>query len=264
MNKLIIGMIALGVIMFSSCATRKIVIVKDMQPDTAYIIKETYPIQMQKGDRLNIVVSSKNPELAIPFNSGVGSYQVNNQANVETGLNTATIIESGYLVNPDGTIDFPILGKIKVEGLNIEEIRETIAKTLIDQKYISDPVVKVELRNLKITMMGEVARIGLINAPEGKINLLQAISQAGGFTKNAAVDKITVIRENKGIRTKMYNDIESNHIFNSPSFHLQQNDIVYVAPKDPVLTQSLENKVRLYSIGLGLLSIILTVFALTK
>lgn len=257
-------MIALGVIMFSSCATRKVIIVKDMQPDTAYIIKEAYPLQMQKGDRLNIVVSSKNPELAIPFNSGVGSYQVNNQANIEAGLNATTTMESAYLVNPDGTIDFPILGKIKVEGLNIEQIRETIAKTLRDQKYISDPVVKVELRNLKINMMGEVGKIGLINAPEGKINLLEAISQAGGLTKNADVEKITVIRENKGIRTMMYNNIESNEIFNSPTYHLQQNDIVYVAPKDPELTQSLDNKVRFLGIGLSVISIVLTVLLLTK
>lgn len=264
MNKLIIGMIALGVLMFSSCATRKIVYVKDMEPGIPYQIQEAKPLEIQKADRLSIAVSSKNPELAIPFNTGIGSYQVTNQANVEAGLNTATTIESGYLVNPDGTIDFPILGKIKVEGLNIEQIRETIAKKLIDQKYISDPIVKVELRNLKVNVMGEVQRVGMINATEGNINLLEALTRAGGITRNGAADKITVIREENGVRTLMINNIESKEIFNSPAFQLKQNDIVYVAQKDAILTQNQDNNLRFLGVGLGVISLILTVFALTK
>lgn len=264
MNKLIIGMIALGVLMFSSCATRKIIYVKDMEPGVPYQIHESKPLEIQKADRLSIAVSSKNPELAIPFNTGIGSYQVTNQANVEAGLNTATTIESGYLVNPDGTIDFPILGKIKVEGLNIEQIRETIAKKLIDQKYISDPIVKVELRNLKINVTGEVLRVGMINATEGNINLLEALSRAGGITRNGAADRITVIREENGVRTLMLNNIESKDIFNSPAYQLKQNDIVYVAPKDAVFTQSQDNNLRFLGVGLGVISLILTVFALTK
>lgn len=264
MNKLIIGMITMGVIMFSSCATRKIVYVKDMEPGVPYQIQETKPLEIQQADRISIAVSSKNPELAIPFNTEIGSYQVTNKANVETGLNTVTTTESGYLVNPDGTIDFPILGKIKVEGLTIEQIRATIAKKLIDQKYISDPIVKVELRNLKINVMGEVLRVGTLNATEGNINLLEALSRAGGITRNAVADKITVIREENGVRTLLVTNIQSKDLFNSPAFQLKQNDIVYVAPKDAVLTQNQDNNLRILGVGLGVVSLILTIFALTK
>lgn len=264
MNKLIIGMIALGVIMFSSCATRKIVYVKDMEPEIPYQIQQAKPLQIQQADRISIAVSSKNPELAIPFNTEVGSFQVTNQANIESGINTSNSIQSGYLVNPDGTIDFPILGKIKVEGLNIEQIRETIAKKLIDQKYISDPIVKVELRNLKVNVTGEVQQVRMINAPEGNINLLEALSRAGGISRNAAPDRITVIREENGVRTLMVTNIESKELFNSPAFQLKQNDIVYVAPKDAVLSQRQDNNLRLLNVGLGVISILLAVFALTK
>jgi polysaccharide export outer membrane protein len=264
MNKLIIGMIALGVIMFSSCATRKIVYVKDMEPEIPYQIQQAKPLEIQQADRISIAVSSKNPELAIPFNTEVGSFQVTNQANIESGINTSNSIQSGYLVNPDGTIDFPILGKIKVEGLNIEQIRETIAKKLIDQKYISDPIVKVELRNLKVNVTGEVQQVRMINAPEGNINLLEALSRAGGISRNAAPDRITVIREENGVRTLMVTNIESKELFNSPAFQLKQNDIVYVAPKDAVLSQRQDNNLRLLNVGLGVISILLAVFALTK
>lgn len=264
MNKLIIGMIALGVIMFSSCATRKIVYVKDMEPEIPYQIQQAKPLEIQQADRISVAVSSKNPELAIPFNTEVGSFQVTNQANIESGINTSNSIQSGYLVNPDGTIDFPILGKIKVEGLNIEQIRETIAKKLIDQKYISDPIVKVELRNLKVNVTGEVQQVRMINAPEGNINLLEALSRAGGLSRNAAPDRITVIREENGVRTLMVTNIESKELFNSPAFQLKQNDIVYVAPKDAVLSQRQDNNLRLLNVGLGVISILLAVFALTK
>lgn len=251
-------------LLLNSCIiSKKVVYVKDMLPDTIYNVMEAPALRVQKGDRLSIVVSSKMPELAVPFNQGLGDYQVNDQGNVLTS-SSFTTATNGYLVDANGEIDFPILETLNIEGMTLDRVRGMIKSRLVNEKLISNPIVKVELLNLKINMMGEVSSIGVLAVPEAKITLLEAISRSGGLTNNAATDRITVIREEDGIRKMFVNNIQSKDIFDSPTYYLQQNDIVYVEPRDAVLTPRVENNLRYISTGFGVLAALFSILVFLK
>lgn len=252
------------VLLLNSCVvSKKVVYVRDMEPDTTYRAMSAPPLRIQKSDRLSIVVSAKTPELAIPFNQGVGAYQVNDQGDISAGSSAATEIQ-GYLVDDSGEIEFPILGAFKVEGMTLEEIKNLIKSQLVKEKLINNPVIKVELLNLKINMMGEINKIGVLTVPDARITLLEAISRAGGLTVNASPGKITVIREENGVRKMVINDIRSRDIFNSPTYYLQQNDIVYIEPLDAQPTPKVQTNWRYITTGLGLVATVFTIINVFK
>lgn len=251
-------------LLLNSCIiSKKVVYVKDMLPDTTYNVLEAPALRVQKGDRLSIVVRAKMPELAVPFNQGLGDYQVDGQGSVLANP-SSTLAEKGYLVDANGEIDFPIFGTLNIEGMTLDRVRGMIKSRLVNEKLISDPIVKVELLNLKINMMGEVGSVGVLDVPEARITLLEAISRSGGLTNNAATDRIKVIREEDGLRKMVINDIQSKDIFNSPTYYLQQNDIVYVEPRDAQLTPKAENNLRYISTGVGILAAIFSILTFLK
>lgn len=252
-----------ALLLLGSCATKKVVVVKNMIPDSVYTAHENKELLIQNGDRVTILVSAKSVELAAPFNNALGAYAITNDGEVRGGSEQAQIgRDRGYLVGRDGAIEFPVLGYIPAAGLTLTQLKEKVKDLLVSNKYIKDPIVKVELINLKINMMGEVNAVGIIDAAEEKITLLEAISRAGGLTHNAAPDKVTVIREENGQRKLMLNNIESTEIFNSPSYYLQQNDIVYVQPRDGVPTQKEESTWRIVGIGMSFISVIISTLTL--
>lgn len=245
---------------FHSCLIpKKVVYVKDMIIDSAYLTQPVPPLRIQNSDRLSIQVSSKNPELAAPFNLSSGGYLVDDQGNVS--MKTASVTNN-YLVGNDGTIDFPILGSINVEGKTTDAISQDIESRLIGESLINDPLVKVDLLNLKITMMGEVGGVGTMNVPEGRITLMEAISDAGGLTTNALADQVIVIREENGMRKMYVNNIEETEVFNSPTYYLQQNDIVYVKPKAAKRSPREDQNWRYITMGTSLITLTFTLIAL--
>jgi len=251
-------------LMLNSCiVSEKVVYVNDMRPDTTYSVPEVPALRVLKSDRLSIVVSAKTPELAAPFNQGTSGYRVNEQGNVSAGA-AAAADTKGYLVGDDGEIDFPILGALRVEGMTLNQISEMIRGRLVDEKLINDPIVNVELLNLKVNVMGEVNSVGVLSVPDGRITLLEAITRAGGLTANAAAERITVIREEGGVRRMILSDIRSKDIFSSPSYYLQQNDIVYIAPKDAVATPKVQSNWRFIGAGIGLLATVFTILNFLK
>lgn len=255
-----------SIMLFNACITpRKVVYVNDMVPDSAYQVSYTQALQVQKGDRLRIVVLAKNIELAAPFNMEIGSYQISDRGDV-VGDNIATTSTTakGYLVDDQGDIEFPILGTLSVTGKTLEEVKDLIRDRLISGMYIDKPSVKVEMLNFKISVMGEVLRQGMVNVPDGQINIFEAISTAGGLTTNGAANKITVIRENNGVRKSIVSNLESKEIFNSPVYQLRQNDIVYVVPISGKATPREQNIQRYTSIGVSLLAIAATLIALFR
>lgn len=251
-------------LLFNSCIVgEKVIYIRDMLPDTLYSALKAPALHVQESDRLSIVISAKTPELAAPFNPGADSYQVNEQRNVSTGSSNAWDTK-GYLVDDQGEIDFPILGTLNVEGLTLNQVKDTLKRRLVDEKLITNPIVRVELLNLKINMMGEVNSVGMLSVPDGRITLLEAITRAGGLTINAAADKITVIREEGGVRRMIVNDIRSKDIFSSPSYYLQQNDIVYIEARDAVSTPKVQNNWRYIGTGIGLLATVFTILNFLK
>src|SRR5688500_3767009 len=162
-------------ILLTACTNMKKVVylnnITDTEIDNA--VDNLEPV-IQKNDLLSITVSSPNATASQPFNTTV-------TVSTQTIGYTSTQA-SGYLVDPDGYIDMPMLGRIKAAGLTKKQLKENISKNLIDNKYLLFPVVSVRYLNFKITVLGEVARPMVINVPDERINILEALGFAGDMT----------------------------------------------------------------------------------
>lgn len=183
---------------------------------------------IQPGDVLTISVSSSKPELAIPYNLFSARSQV---ASSVSGVNSSSRVISnvsyeGYTVSSDGTIEFPVLGTIKVAGLTREQIASKLKELLAP--VMPDPVVTVTLLNFYVTVIGEVARPGTYNFPGDRLTLLEALGFSGDLTVYGNREKVMVIREENGSRHVEVMNLKSKDIFSSPYFYLKQNDVVYV------------------------------------
>ncbi|MCT3947004.1 polysaccharide biosynthesis/export family protein [Elizabethkingia anophelis] len=233
-----------------------------MIPDTEYPVAEAPALRLQKNDRVSIQVSAKSLDLAAPFNTVAGTYKVGNDGSVSTGIDQSSNAQ-GYLIDREGNIAFPVLGNLHVEGLTLEEVRDLVRNKLINGQLISEPIVKVEILNFKISVTGAIGN-RVLDAPDGRMTLLEAITKAGGIGLNAAPDKITVIREEDGVRRKIVTNIQSQEIFNSPAYYLKQNDIVYIEPKSAEVTPKEDRFWRYFGVGTGLLGTVIGILTLIK
>jgi polysaccharide export outer membrane protein len=186
-----------------------------------------YDAHIMPKDILTITVSTVNPEAAEPFNLTVPSIY-NNQ----TRSTYSQAVLQTYLVDNDGYIDYPVLGHIKVGGLTKSKCEKLIHDKI--KPYLNEvenPVVTVRMSNYKISVLGEVNRPGMFTVSNEKINILEALAQAGDLSIYGVRDRVKLIREDasgrKEIHTLNLNDAD---IISSPYYYLQQNDIVYVEP----------------------------------
>lgn len=216
-------------LLLASCGgARKIMYLSDMEPGGRYPVNMESVIMVHPNDRLDIKVSSKNPELAVPFNAQVGSYQVAADGSVRS----AGVDENaGYRVDAEGNIVFPVLGKINVGGKTLKEVAAIIETMIEEGDYINNPEVSINFLNFKYTVLGAVNGKGTYTVDGDKVTIIEAIAKAGDLTNNAKLDRIAVIRMIDGKQEIFYNDIRTVDIFMSPTYYLQPNDIIYVEPK---------------------------------
>ena len=213
----------------SSCVSSKdFVYLQDMQVGERYHFERKHEAVVHRDDRLSITVSCKQPELALPFNAQNAAGKVSSTGEISA---SADGTDKGYRVDVDGNIDFPMLGKINVEGRTLAEVTQLIKNGIIEGNFIKNPLVSVDFLNFKYTVLGAVGSNGTYTVRGDRVTLLEAIANAGDLATNARVDKVTVIREIGKERQIFVHDLRSSNIFNSPCFYLQQNDIVYVEPK---------------------------------
>ncbi|WP_254451285.1 polysaccharide biosynthesis/export family protein [Hymenobacter sp. UV11] len=215
--------------------------------DYKEVIKNKTDPEIQPDDLLSISVSSLNPESNVLFNNGVLQTVGSTSSAVATPRTS-----DGYLVNTDGTINFPVLGKVTVAGLTKDQVTEKL--TLEIKKSVKNPIVNIRLINFKVTIVGEVARPSTFNVPSERINLIEALGLAGDLTAYGKRNNILVVREKDGTRSTFRINLESKDVFNSPVFYLQQNDIVYVEPVKSRIQQT--NGVTFY---LPFVSLVLTI-----
>ncbi|MDR1339462.1 MAG: polysaccharide biosynthesis/export family protein [Prevotellaceae bacterium] len=222
MNKYLKYLLLITIVLSSCNSQKKIAYMQDLDNVNKSI--KVPEISIQPQDMLSIVVSSKEPELALPFNLPIISYQ----GVGESYMGQQRLL--GYTVNRDGDIDFPVLGKLHVEGLTRYRLEQFIKEKIIAEGYIKDPVVTVQLMNLRVTVNGEVTRPGTYEIKNDHITLFEALSMAGDLTIYGRRDNVKVIREKNGERTAYQADLRTANIFESPVYYLQQNDIIYVTP----------------------------------
>lgn len=220
--------------MLASCAqVKNIAYFQDKAIDHPEEIDKHGGIVIQPKDMISIVVSSRNPELATMFNLPVVSYQAGSEI-----VTAAQQKLMGYVVDNDGYIDFPVLGKIQVSGMTRWELSNEIKQTLLKEGYLNDAVVTVEFMNFKVSVLGEVNNPGTYTIEGDKVTVLQAISLAGDLTIFGKRENVTVIREQNGERVFYNINLCSVDMFKSPAYNLLQNDIVYVEPSDIKARQS--------------------------
>ena len=229
-NRFLLLLGVASLLLMTSCASRKnFVYLNDMVMGEKYPINTDYEAKIHKDDRLGITVSCKNPELAIPFNIRGGNVTVRTDGSIESSGTTGS--DKGYRVDAEGYIDFPILGKLKVEGLKVGALKDLIETQIQQGNYIKDPLVTIEFLNFKYTVLGAVGSNGTYSMNGDRITLLEAIAKAGDVTEKARLNRVCVIREVGNERQMFVHDLRSTDLFESPCYYLQQNDIVYVEPK---------------------------------
>ncbi len=186
-----------------------------------------YDARIMPKDILTITVNTINPDAASPFNLTVPT-TFNNQ----TRSTYSQALLQNYLVDNDGCIDYPILGKLQVGGLTKSACEQMIHDKIVP--YLNErenPVVTVRMSNYKISVLGEVARPGMFNVSNEKINILEALAQAGDLTIYGVRDRVKLIREDARGKKEMHTlNLNDANLINSPYYYLQQNDIVVVEP----------------------------------
>lgn len=219
---------------------------------------------IQPDDLLNIQVVTLSAESNMLFNQGVigtlGS-TISDARNMQSKTNI-----EGYLVDKDGYINFPVLGKIHLGGLTKDAATDTI-QNILDREYVKDPTVNIRFLNFKITLIGEVNRPSTVIILTEKVNIMEAISLAGDLTAIGKRENILIIREKDGERKLIRIDLNDKDLLNSPDYYLQQNDIVYVEPDSfkAVMASSRRPNIQFtISTILGVFSIITVLIALNK
>ena len=193
-------------------------------------------------DQISIVVSCRDPQVAAMFNLPMYTRRIGEQSALSTSLTSGNTGVSGYTVKSDGTIDFPIIGEIKVAGLTREETERIIKERLIESKQIKDPVVTVEFMNLGFSVLGEVSRPGRYAIDRDKFTILDALGRAGDLTIDGRRENVTLLR-NEGKQDTVYqiNLLDAQSLYASPAFYVQQGDIIYVTPNERRIRESTIN-----------------------
>lgn len=242
-------------VLFASCRSQEeIAYVNDAPRDTAVAVHGEFSKGIQANDLLSIYVESEEPSSTIQFNQETNKIAVSSSGAV---MNPGTAAVSGYLVNNDGDIIFPVLGKVHVEGLTHNELASLIEGRLVEEGHIKDPRVTVKLMNFKVCVLGDVAHPGELLVNGERLTIFEALSMVGDLTIYGQRYNVTVIREENGMRTIGELDLTSKDIFESPYYYLHQNDVVYVEPnmrrkklaaRDPNLISYISSAVSIVSV----------------
>ena len=228
MKRFLLTALAGLTLLFASCNSQKrIWYLQDAAEFTPEQIAEQGQIRIQPLDRLTIVVNSKDPELALPFNSATGYTALTPSAtsSISSGssLQVRTVDEQGRLV-------MPIIGELEVKGLTRHDLATLIADKIREGGYINDATVNVQFADMKISVLGEVSRPGSYTITHDKVTIFDALALAGDLTIYGQRSDVMVYREVEGRRTVTFLDLTSKDIFQSPAFYIQQNDAIYVKP----------------------------------
>jgi polysaccharide export outer membrane protein len=232
---------------FCSCGNTREITYMQGKFDTAKLSEiKVPPAVIRKGDLMSIIVYSDNPTATALFNQSLilvsnGASGGSSSASSATGttngsgggtgsmagsVNGGSPTTPGYLVDESGDIQFQGLGRLHVEGLTKDQLKDTLDSRL--NVYLKNPYYTIRFMNYRFTMLGEVTRPGIFSIPGEHVSLLEAIGLAGDLTFFGRRDNVLVMRENEGKREWARLDLTKPDVMASPYFYLQQNDVIYV------------------------------------
>ena len=232
-----------AVLLTASCGSRKeVAYFQNAKEFETVVNTETFSTRFKVDDIVSINVSVLDAEVAKPFNLVRGTSELGRPEELD------------YLIDKDGNIDFPVIGKVRLQGLTPEEGKQLLREKLAD--FLKDPIINIRIKNFRITVLGEVGRPGTFTVTSERITILEAIGLAGDLRIKGRRDNIMVLRDFNGAKTITKVDLTSKELINSPVFYLTQNDVVYVEPnKSAIRTASLDNST---SIIVSIFSTLLT------
>lgn len=229
MKNLNLLLVSILMIVLASCSsTKNVAYFQNIDNVDLSPSKGLFSAKIMPKDELTITVNTTDREVAAQFNQVVYNTMTSGSRSVGSGQGSLM----PFLVDNDGYINFPIVGKVHVLGLTREECQDKIAALI--KPYLADgetPIVLVQLSGYHVTVMGEVKSPKVINVTQEKINVLEAITQAGDLTVYGVRDNVLLIREDAtGQKHQIRLNLNDANIINSPYYYLQQNDIIYVTP----------------------------------
>ena len=246
------------ILFITSCVSKKDVVYfqpNSLEEDIQKVdMVQNYVPKLQSGDILSITVSSLSPEASAMFNPYLASQAASAVQNSQTN-NLPPV--SGYLIDDEGFITLPLVGKLKISGLTTKEATQTLTAQL--DKYLQQPTVNVRILNFRISVLGEVTRPSVYTIPNEKITLPEALGLAGDLTIYGQRNNVLIVRETEGKREFSRIDLTKRDLFNSPYYYLHANDVIYVEATKSKVT-STDRTVQLAPIvlsGLSLLTVIL-------
>ena len=211
--------------MVSSCvSTKDVPYMKNADVVDLTSSRGLYDAKIMPKDLLTITVNTLNADASAPFNVG--------SASTATQGNSTSVNNQGYLVDNNGDIEFPLVGKIHVEGLTKTQCQDVIREKILPYLAKTErPLVTVRMSSYRVTVLGEVGRPGVIPVSSEKMSIFEALAQAGDLTIYGVRNNVMLIREDQVGQKSIHRlNLNDANIINSPYYYLQQNDIVYVEP----------------------------------
>ena len=234
-----------GLFLLCSCHTPKnVVYFQDMKPgETEIAMNHPVEITVRPDDKISIIVNSRDPQLTALFNLPYVTKSIGTVSSTSGGITSGgNQGVSGYTVDNEGCIDFPVLGKLEVAGMTREKIADYIKEELITRNLVKDPIVTIEFMNLCVSVLGEVNSPGRYNLDRDNVTILDVLSMAGDLTINGKRDKVMVLRQEGDTQRVYAVDLTSGQfVYSSPVYYMQQNDVVYVEPNNMKARQSTVN-----------------------
>ena len=213
-------------LMLASCSSPKpvLTVFKDLQPtgNGEFQLEESN-LTIRPQDELMITVTSTVPSVSAPYN-----LPLSNPAKQGELKMSHTPTQQTYVVNKEGDINFPVLGKLHVAGLTTMQLTENLTTRIA--KEVKDPMVRVELVNFGVNVLGEVRNPGRVEVPGERFSILDALAAAGHLTEFGDRTNVLLIRENDGKAEYHYIDLTKSDVMSTPYYYLQQNDVVMVSP----------------------------------
>lgn len=187
---------------------------------------------LKPGDLLMITINTNTPEAAIPFNLPIIPA---GESSRSYGQGNGTYLSYGfglqnYLIDMEGYMTFPVLGKLKVAGLTKSQLSEQIKSSVYPRYLNEEPIILIRFANYKISVLGEVVRPGSYNIDNEKVSILDALALAGDISIYGNRQNILLIREVGNQRNTIRIDLRDGRLINSEYYYLQQNDVLYVEP----------------------------------
>lgn len=225
-------------------------------------VATSYSPVIKPDDILSVIVSSDKPESARPFNFQKSEIGVEYQRLVGAPMPLGLPILDGYLVDEEGFVVLPVIGRVQVSGLNRRQMMEMLIP--LYSEYLSNPVINIKIMNFRVSVLGDVRAPGVKLVSNERVTILEALALAGDLNPTANRKNILVIREKDNERFEYVIDLTQKNLFSSPAYYLQQNDVIYIEPTLAAQTQGTFWRTSLPTIA-GLASfVVTTIFLITR